>query len=148
MSGTRFEFSGDVEERAGQQFVSGRGRYGDGYTKIHRIEPHGFASQPVKGAAGLLLSPNGNPDEAYVLGGESAGLRPNGLPAGGTAIYDHNGNIIKLVGEGAVFDFGSRTATFTAGGGWTINGPVTINGNLDVQGNITCSGSNPNHHTH
>lgn len=141
MSGSRFEFDGTVIEREGQQFVNGRGLHSEGFTRIFRPEPHGFASVPVKGGQGLLLSPNGNPDEAYVAGGENPSMRPKGLPAGASALYDHNGNIIKLIGDGAVFDFGSRTATFTATGGWTINGPVTINGPLHVTGNITSDGS-------
>ncbi|CAD7036347.1 hypothetical protein RHAB21_02513 [Pseudorhizobium halotolerans] len=144
MSGKRFEFDGSIDERGGQQFVSGRGVYGDGYTRIHRIEPHGFMSNPIKGAKGLLISPNGNPDEAYVLGGEHPEKRPAGLPGGSSAIYDANGNIISLVGTkirlvAPLFEF---------------VGDVTIKGNLNVDGNIHATGTiidvagNTNHHTH
>lgn len=140
MAGSRFEFDGRRQQSGGQQFVSGRGRMGDGYTNVHRLETHGFASEPVKGGQGIILHPNGDPDEAFVLGGESPGLRPS-LPAGAVALYDQSGNIIKLIGSSAVFDFGSRTATMTAQGGWTIIGPVTIEGNVTIQGNLTASGS-------
>lgn len=144
----RFEFDGRVEEKGGQQFVSGRGLYGDGFTRIHRVEPHGFASSPPKGSKGLIVSTD--PDNAYVLGLEHPGHRPNDLPAGASAIYDAAGNIIKLLGgDGAVFDFASRTATLKAGNwtinaesGVTINSPtVTINGNVQLNGNLTASGS-------
>lgn len=132
---TRMEFDGIVEHRHGQQFVGGRGLAGDTFARVHRIEPHGFASYPVKGGIGAVMSVRGNRDSAYAFGGENPALRP-GLPQGATALYDAHGNIIKLFAGGAVLDFGARTATLTAGN-WTINGNVTINGTLHVTGNIT-----------
>ncbi|WFS01585.1 phage baseplate assembly protein domain-containing protein [Rhizobium tumorigenes] len=140
MSGERFEFNGRLLHREGQQFVDGRGFFNSGYTRIHRIETAGFASMPIKGAKGLLLAPNGDPDHAFIFGGEHPGHRPD-LTDGGTAIYDHNGGIVKLIAAGIVIDVAARTATLTANGGWTINGPVTINGDVQVNGNITASGS-------
>ncbi len=136
---TRFEFDGRVEHRRGQQFVSGRGFAGDRFEQVHRIEPHGFASVPVKGGIATILQSGGNRDSAYVFGGENPAMRPD-LPPGASAIYDGQGNIIKLIGTGAVFDFGSRTATLTAGE-WTIEGDVTIKGNLTVEGDVIASGS-------
>lgn len=135
---TRIEFDGKVEHRRGQQFVNGKGFAGDAFERVHRIEPHGFASHPVQGGIATLIGARGQRDSAYVFGGENPKLRPE-LPQGGVALYDHNGNIIKLIGDSAVFDFGSRSATFTAGG-WTINGPCTINGDLTVNGAIHATG--------
>lgn len=136
----RVELDGRTEERGGQQFVSGRGSYADAWTGIHRIETHGFASSPIKGAKGLVLPMPGNPDQAFILGGEHPEHRPAGLPVGGTAIYDSTGNVMKFIGDGIVVDVAGRTITTTAGD-WVLNGPATINGNLTVNGNITCSGS-------
>lgn len=141
MIGTRIELDGKVTERNGQQFLSGRGMHSDAFTEIHRIEPHGFMSNPIKGSIALGVSPNGDPDTTYILGGEHPEKRPKDLPGGAVALYDATGNIIKLIGSGAVFDFGARTATFTAGN-WTINCPaVTINGNVQINGNLNASGS-------
>lgn len=97
---TRFELDGVVEHKGGQQFVNGRGFAGDGFERVHRIEPHGFASHPVKGGIGVALSARGQRDSAYVFGGENPGLRPSGdmLGPGGTAIYDAAGNIVSIVG--------------------------------------------------
>ena len=95
--GMRFDLSGEWSESGGQQFVSGRGAFANGFSKVHRIEPHGLMTNPVKGGKGLLFFPSGNLDEAYVLGGESPALRPSGLPQGATALYDAAGNIIKAV---------------------------------------------------
>nr|WP_295986055.1 phage baseplate assembly protein [uncultured Agrobacterium sp.] len=101
MSGfVRFDFDGRLEEKGGQQFVSGRGMYGDGYTRIHRLEPHGFISSPPVGSKGLLLPSPNNPDFAVVLGLEHPGHRPADIPGGGSALYDASGNIIKVVMEG------------------------------------------------
>lgn len=127
----RIEFDGRVVERGGQQFVSGRGSKSDAWTEIHRIEPHGFASHPIKGGKGLLLPMPGNPDMAYVIGGENPANRPADLPTGGTAIYDSNGNIISLVGSkvrlvAPLFEF---------------VGDITIDGSIDMTGGIVAAGS-------
>lgn len=147
MGGRLFEYDGTIKQEKGQQFLNGRAAYNDGFTEIRRLQPHGFYSSPPKGSQGLLLYPNGNPDEAYLLGVEHHEHQPTGIPAGGTALYDANGNIIKIVGSQVDMDFQSNTATFKAGN-WTIDvtamavtGSVTINGNLQVNGNITASGT-------
>lgn len=113
----RIELDGRVVERGGQQFVSGRGAMADGWTEIHRIEPHGFASHPIKGGKGLLFPMPGNPDTAFVLGGESPENRPSGLPQGGTALYDAAGNIIRMVmGDGVTLDVAGEALTLRKGG--------------------------------
>ena len=140
MSGYRAELDGVIAERDGQQFLSGRTLYNRAFTRVHHIEPHGFMSNPIKGAKALILSPNGDPDQAYLFGGEHPSHRPSGLPGGATAIYDASGSIIKLVNSEVVFDFQSKTATFTAGQ-WTINGDVTIKGNVTIIGNLNATGS-------
>lgn len=149
---TRFRLDGTVTHRNGQQFVNGKGFAGDLFEEVHRIEPFGYASHPVKDGIGALIQSRGNRDGAYVFGGENPVLRP-ALDQGCAAIYDQFGGILKFVTSGAVFDLGSRTATFTAGG-WTVNGPCTINGDLQVNGSINATGSiidaggNTNHHSH
>lgn len=113
----RFEFDGRLEERGGQQFASGRGAFNDAWTSIHRIEPHGFASMPVKGAKGLLLPMPENPDLAFLIGGENPGSRPADLPQGGTALYDSSGNIMKFImGDGVTFDLAGPSFTIRKGG--------------------------------
>lgn len=139
MYGARMELDDRLKVRDGQRYVYGRSFSGDRYSEILMIEPHGFASEPVKGGQGLLLSPNGIPEEAYFFGGAKPGLRPI-LPAGGKAIYDAAGNIVKCIGSGIVIDAASRTIDLISGT-WTIKGNGTITGNLHVNGNITCSGT-------
>lgn len=112
----RIEFDGRVSERNGQQFVSGRGSKSDAWTEIHRIEPHGFASYPIKGGKGLVMPMPGNPDMAFVLGGENPANRPSDLPIGGSALYDAAGNIIKVVmGDGVTVDVAGNAYTVRKG---------------------------------
>jgi phage baseplate assembly protein V len=147
MSGSIFEYDGRVKQDKGQQFLSGRGHYGDGYTEIRRIQQHGIYSSPPKGSQGLLLTPNGNPDEAYLIGVEHHDHQPTGIPAGGTAIYDASGNILKIVGTGLVIDMQANTISITSGD-WTVTAPnitfvaqVSIIGDLHTTGNITAAGT-------
>jgi len=70
-----------------------------------------------------------------VIAASHKGHRPD-LPEGASALYDSNGNIIKLFAGGVTMDFGARTITMT-GGEWNLTGNVTINGTLHVTGNIT-----------
>lgn len=141
MRAVLFEYDGRIKEEKGQQFLSGRGLYNDGYSDIRRLEPHGFYSSPPAKSQGLLIAPNGNMDEAYILGVDHPEHRPSGLPPGSSALYDASGNVIKMIGGGLVIDMQSNTITLTAGS-WTITSPeVTINGNLTVNGNVVSTGT-------
>lgn len=134
----RIELDGRVVERGGQQFVSGRGTKADGWTEIHRIEPHGFASMPIKGGKGLLLPMPGNPDTAFVLGGENPANRPADLPAGAAALYDAAGNIIRMVmADGVVVDLAGASYSIRKDGvSFTVSaeGVDIVGGYLKVNG--------------
>lgn len=147
MSGKRIELDGVNVEDGGQQMVSGRGFFRDGYTRIHRVEPHGFASQPIKGAKAILISPNGDDDQSYVLGGEHPSHRPSGIPNGGMAIYDAHGNIIKAVmGDGIVVDVAGSAYTITKGG---VSLKVSADGVDITGGTVKHNGKNiGDTHTH
>jgi len=147
LGGRLFEYDGTIKQEKGQQFLSGRGLYNDAYSNIRRLQPHGFYSSPPKGSHGLLLYPNGNPDEAYLMGVEHHEHQPTGIPAGGTAIYDASGNILKIVGNGMTPDMLSNTITITSGN-WTVTAPtinltanVNITGDMTISGGITAGGS-------
>ncbi len=143
----RFDFDGRMEERNGQQFVSGRAAYGDGWTNIHRIEPHGFASMPVKGAKGLILPSQYDPEVAFVLGLESPGNRPKNLPSGGVAIYDAAGNVTKYVmGDGVTVDVAGNAYVIRKGG---VSMTISASGVAIEGGQVTHNGKNiGDTHTH
>lgn len=80
-----------------------------------------------------------------MLGLESPGHRPADLPAGGTAIYDAAGNVMKYVmGDGVTVDVAGNAYVIRKGGvsltisadGVAIEGNVTINGNVNVSGSV------------
>lgn len=143
---TRFLLNGTVVEEGGQQFVDGAGVAADFFKRVHRPEPHGFASSPINGGIGLLLQSRASRDAAFMLGGENPGNRPV-LPPGASAVYDANGNFIKLLMDSVIMDFANRSITMT-GGDWTITGDVRIQGALHVTGAITTDATNPNKHSH
>lgn len=141
MRAALFEFDGRIKEEKGQQFLSGRGFYNDGYTEVRRLEPHGFYSSPPAKSQGLVIAPNDDLDHAFLLGVDHPEKRPSGLPPGSSALYDGNGNIIKLIGNGLVVDMQSNTITITSGS-WMVTAPeITFNGNLTVNGNIVSTGT-------
>lgn len=131
---TRFEIESSRFEN-GQLLVTGKGLAGERIEDALYIQPHGAASNPPPGAVGYLSTMPGRRTQAIMVGIEHPGKRPD-LPAGASALYDNNGNIIKLFAGGVVMDFGSRTITMT-GGTWNITGDVTIDGTLHVTGDIT-----------
>ncbi|WGD31197.1 phage baseplate assembly protein [Ancylobacter sp. WKF20] len=93
---TRVDLDGGVFYRKGQQFLSGTGYAGERLPRVHRVEPHGFTSHPVAGGIATVLASRGNRDSLYAMGGAKPALVPE-LPPGGTAIYDHLGNIVSIV---------------------------------------------------
>ena len=144
---TRFEFDGKVTHRKGQQFVDGRGYGADGFEEVHRPEPHGFASHPVKGGIGVLVQSRANRDAAYILGGEHPGLRPKGdfLTPGGTALYDHLGNIVSVVAAKLRIVHASRIHLIAPEiileglcliGGPDASRPASAQGTIDTAGHL------------
>lgn len=93
---TRMLLDGRVTHVNGQQFLAGKGLAGERFPRVHRVEPHGFTSHPVAGGIATVVQARGNRDSAYALGGANPGLVPQ-LAAGGTAIYNHLGNIVSIV---------------------------------------------------
>ncbi len=93
---TRMLLDGGVTHKDGQQFLSGKGLAGERFPRVHRVEPHGFTSHPVAGGIATLMQARGNRDSVYAMGGANPGLVP-AVAQGGTAIYDHLGNIVSLV---------------------------------------------------
>lgn len=93
---TRMLLDGGVTAKDGQQFLSGKGLAGERFPRVHRVEPHGFTSHPVAGGIGTVMQARHNRDSVYLMGGANPSLIPS-LDQGGTAIYDHLGNIVSIV---------------------------------------------------
>lgn len=93
---TRMQLDGRVQHKDGQQFLSGKGMAGERFPRVHRLEPHGFTSHPVSGGIATILQARNNRDSVYAMGGANPSLIP-ALQQGGTALYDHLGNIVSIV---------------------------------------------------
>lgn len=153
-----------IDDAGGYQTGSVRGLAGERYTEVLRPQPFGFSSVPPEGAEGLLFSLGAARDRAVFLGGEVAGLRPSGGAPGTSALYDHLGNIVRLVGQDGIriaadgrsvtISGESVAITSTGAGGVTFSGTLRITGDVIVEGNISATGSiidtggNTNHHSH
>ena len=149
-SPVRFQIESSRFE-GGQLLVSGPSVAGERVEDVLLIQPHGAASVPPVGAIGLAMPMPGRRGQLMVMGVEAADKRPD-LPAGASALYDADGNIILLSAGGVTMNFASRTVSMVAEG-WTIEGDVTIKGNLRVEGDVFATGSiidttgNTNHHS-
>lgn len=95
-----------VDDKGTQQRLTLTGLASEQFDKVVRLQPHGFTSVPPAGSEGVLLPMGGRSDRAHVLGLEHKDKRPTGLPGGATALYDADGNIIKMIGkDGVKFGF-------------------------------------------
>ena len=143
---TRVELDDTDEPGDGFLYLDARGRVGESRSGMLYAQHYGFASRPPKGSVGVKLALGQHQSMPVIVGIEHPDHRPK-LQAGEAAFYDHNGNIIKLMKDGAVMDFQDRTIELK-GGDWKIIGPVRIEGPLHVTGDITTDGTNPNKHSH
>lgn len=141
----RFEIEKAVFEK-GQLLVDGRGVASEKFEKMLFVQAHGAASVPPKGSIGIGMSMPGLRSQMLMLGIEHHEKRPD-LPAGASALYDADGNIIKLYADGVLMDFQERTITMI-GGTWNLKGDLNVDGNITATGSIIDAGGNTNHHSH
>ncbi|GGF56775.1 hypothetical protein GCM10007301_15570 [Azorhizobium oxalatiphilum] len=93
---TRMQLDGTVKHVGGQQFLAGKGLAGETFPRVHRVEPHGFTSHPVSGGIATVMQSRSSRDSVYAMGGANPDLVPQ-LALGGSAIYDHLGNVVSVV---------------------------------------------------
>lgn len=92
----------EFDDAGEYQTAKFRGFAGETFTKVHRMQTHGLSSHPPTDAVGLMLR-LGESDRALALGFETSG-RPRSLPAGGAALYDQHGNVLKMVNTGVTLE--------------------------------------------
>ncbi len=139
---TRMFLDGNVQHVEGQQFLRGKGLAGESFPRVHRVEPHGFTSWPVAGGIATLMQARANRDSLYAMGGANPDLVPQ-LGRGGSAIYDHLGNIVSVV-ENKVRIVAAESVTIVAPtivldgdvklGGPGANRPASAKGTVDTAG--------------
>lgn len=86
-----------VDDTGTQQLVDLKGLKKEEPKKIYRPQDHGFTSNPPADTEGVMLQMGGRSDRTLYLDGGHKKYRPRKLPEGGTAIYNHTGDIIRVV---------------------------------------------------
>ncbi len=69
------------------------------FEDVYRPQPHGFSSHAPEGSEGVFLALGGRSDRLLALGFEHKKYRPKDTPEGGTAIYNHTGDIVRVFKE-------------------------------------------------
>lgn len=64
---------------------------------VERIQEYGFTSNPPKGSEAILIAPQGSRAQGVIIATDSGQYRVKPLPEGGSALYDKEGNYIKLI---------------------------------------------------
>lgn len=110
----RFEL-GAVDDSGALQTVSGRGMPGEEFKDHHRIGFHGFGYNPPAGSHAVAIAMHGSRDRALVFGLEHADKRRRNIPAGGSCLYDAEGNVIKAFGNEGGIEFDGKPFTIKVG---------------------------------
>lgn len=97
-----------VDDSGPLQFVNASGLDSEVFTKITRIQQHGFSSVSPIDAHMLAISMGGRRDQLFAFGGEHPNFRPRNLGPGNTALYNADGSIMKLVGKNFTVDAGGK----------------------------------------
>lgn len=92
---------------------------------VEHWEGYGLTAHPHPDAEGLLLCAGGQRARAIVVAVADRRYRLKGLQAGEVALYDDQGQVVRL---------GRTGITVEAARGVIINGNVHINGNLSITG--------------
>lgn len=100
-----------VDDSGDQQVVDLMGLFGDKPKKVLHVLPHGYSANPPKNSDGLLLALGGRSDRLAYLDGGHKDHRPKNLPIGGTALYDADGKVLKIVKDGIDLDAGGKPVT-------------------------------------
>lgn len=66
------------------------------FEDVYRPQPHGFSSHAPSGSEGVYLALGGRSDRLLALGFEHKKFRPKDTPEGGTVLYNHTGDIVRV----------------------------------------------------
>ncbi|MGJ5205026.1 phage baseplate assembly protein domain-containing protein [Bradyrhizobium sp. HKCCYLR20261] len=71
----------------------------EAFEDVYRPQPHGFSSHAPKGSEGVFLALGGRSDRLLALGFEHKDFRPKNTPEGGTILYNHTGDVVRVFKE-------------------------------------------------
>jgi len=84
---------------------------------VERVQNYGFTSHPLKDSEAVVVFVNGNRDHGLVVAVDDTRYRLKGLPEGGVAMYDNDGNYVKLTkNDGIAIEAPNQKVTVKASG--------------------------------
>jgi len=84
---------------------------------VERVQNYGFTSHPKPDAQAVVLFVSGNRDHGLVVALDDSRYRLKDLPEGGVAVYDFDGNYIKLTeANGIEIEAPNQKVTIKASG--------------------------------
>lgn len=86
-----------VNDEGTQQRVDLSGLKKERPEEVWRPMPHGFSSNPPADSDGYMVGMGGRSDRMLYVDGGHKKYRPRKLPEGGVALYNHTGDIIRVV---------------------------------------------------
>ncbi|WP_315734160.1 phage baseplate assembly protein [Bradyrhizobium sp. SZCCHNR1093] len=66
------------------------------FEDVYRPQMHGFSSHAPSGSEGVFLALGGRSDRLLALGFEHKDHRPKNTPEGGTILYNHTGDVVRV----------------------------------------------------
>jgi phage gp45-like len=88
-----------VDDAKSQQFVDISGLKNEKPKKIWRPQDYGFSSNPPKESDGIIEQLGGRSDRTVYRDAGHEKYRPKRTPEGGTVLFDHKGDIIRVFPE-------------------------------------------------
>lgn len=84
---------------------------------VERVQNYGFTGHPLPDAEAVAVFPNGNRDYGMIVAVDDSRYRIKDLPEGGVAVYDYDGNYVKLTeANGIEIDAPNQKVTVKSGG--------------------------------
>jgi hypothetical protein len=85
-----------VDDSKSQQRVDFSGLAKEKPKKIWRPQDFGYSSNPPKDSDGVMIQMGSRSDRTLYLDGGHKDYRPKNTPEGGTVLFDHTGDIIRI----------------------------------------------------
>ena len=86
-----------VDDDGTQQRVNLKGMKTEQPEDVWRPMPHGFSSNPPKDSDGYMVGMGGRSDRMLYVDGGHKKYRPRKLPEGAVALYNHSGDVVRMV---------------------------------------------------
>jgi phage baseplate assembly protein V len=127
------------DDAAALQLVQITTAFGDTKDGVPRYQNYGHTSVAPAGSQAVLIAIGGLRQNGLVIVLDGAGTRPTGLQEGESALYDDQGQTIKIGRDGIVIDGAGKKITVQNVP--EINGIPQLVGDLTITGNLTVSGT-------